>query len=386
MPIHAIVTFLRNNQIPIIAFACVWWPLTTGQRLFAKTDGESLVSADVTAGLHPHLSFVVLGHIRGDSDGEANPLLDELIEKVRALKPDLVFLTGDMIWGFADEPMADPAVVIQDWERLDAKLESLGIPIYRVPGNHDINDPVTRDTYFGRYGPLPQAVSHQRCRFILLNSTYVPRGMGPTAKYVLTAKLDREQLAFLSTELNDSDQYDHVFLFMHHLLWWQEEAAWWKDVHPMLIANKVHAVFSGDLGPMMFTHMNKDGVHYIRSTLSTPVVMATGIADRQFDNFVHVNVRGPHVDFNVMTVGAISSGRFAPTHWTSIHGQDRVDDFWVYDPDRDNLFRRVWKEIGTPRRLLAVTVGLATSFFSGLAVAWIFQRRAGANRDALVKQ
>jgi len=105
--------------------------------------------------VHRPFSFVVLGHVRGNDDGLQHPTLDPLLAKVRELKPDMIFLTGDMIWGGLGKKQQQAEVITQDWDRLDAKLAQLGIPVYRVPGNHDVHDPVTRDIYFARYGKLP---------------------------------------------------------------------------------------------------------------------------------------------------------------------------------------------------------------------------------------
>lgn len=92
-------------------------------------------------------SFVVIGHPRGGSDNEPFYQLDELVHQVAQLEPDLVVITGDMIFGDWFEPGADRGRITEHWDRFDAAWDELGVPIYRVPENHDINGPVTRDIY-----------------------------------------------------------------------------------------------------------------------------------------------------------------------------------------------------------------------------------------------
>ena len=254
-------------------------------------------------------SFVVLGHVRGSDNGEMGILFDELLADVEKLKPDLIFLTGDMIWGDVQHSLhhhqfADEETVKKDWERLDAALKKFDVPVYRVPGNHDIHDPVTRDIYFSRYGKLPQAVTFRNSRFILLNSSFVPEGDQPVPlqlKHTRTKKLAAKQIDFMRKEFSQSKKtYEHVFLFMHHMLWWSEQAPWWQDVHPLLIGKNVHAVFGGDLGPMKFSHMERDGINYIQSSMENlPDQLESGVywnrADsclQQFDNFLYVKVNG----------------------------------------------------------------------------------------------
>jgi len=318
-------------------------------------------------------SFVVLGHIRGDENGKFSPLLDELLVKARKHAPDLIFLTGDMIWGDLRPVAADANVIKQDWDRLDAAVGQLGVPVYRVPGNHDIHDRVTRDVYFARYGELPQAFTHRGSRFILLNSSWVPEGndsLSSVRRYVRGKPLGPEQIEFLRKELSASHRYDHVFLFMHHLLWWHpEEAKWWRDVHPLLVGRNVRAVFGGDFGPVKFSHMRRDEIDYFQSSVEgIPSIQrlrswnSSRLLSQQFDNYLNVQVDGPKVAVEVETVGAISLGNFTPQRWRE------VDD---YEPP---LTTRLGNFIGDTRRLISLTVLIMVCFFSGFLAARIIKR------------
>jgi Calcineurin-like phosphoesterase len=323
-------------------------------------------------------SFVVLGHIRGSDHGKMSPVLDELLDKVREQAPDLVFLTGDMIWGYFHKIAPDADVIKRDWERLDAALGRLGVPVYRVPGNHDIHDPITRDVYFARYGELPQAFTFRGSRFLLLNSTWIPEGTEalPLQSYqhLRGKQLGAKQIEFIRKELSGNQQYENVFLFMHHLLWWhQEEAKWWREVHPLLVGRKVRAVFGGDFGPMKFSHMRRDAIDYLQCSIEgIPSINilrlwnSSRLLSQQFDNYLYVTVDGPHVNVEVKTIGAISLGNFTPERWRA------VDD---YEPP---LTTRVWNVIGNTRRLIALAVFILVCFFSGFAAALMIKRRKKA--------
>jgi 3',5'-cyclic AMP phosphodiesterase CpdA len=321
-----------------------------------------------------HFSFVVLGHIRGDDHGKMSPLLDELLAKVRKHEPDMIFLTGDMIWGYFHKITPNADVIKRDWERLDAALAQLGVPVYRVPGNHDIHDPVTRDVYFARYGELPQAFTFRGSRFLLLNSSLMLEGKEalPLERYqhLRGKQLGSKQIEFIRKELSGNHQYDNVFLFMHHLLWWhQEEAAWWRDVHPLLVGRNVRAVFGGDFGPMKFSHMRRDEIDYIQSSMEgIPSIErlrswnSSRLLSQQFDNYLYVKVNGPHVAVEVQTIGAVSLGNFTPQRWRA------VDE---YEPP---LMTRVWNVIGNSQRLMALAVSILVCFFSGFVAALIIKR------------
>ena len=294
-------------------------------------------------GARKPFSFVVLGHVRGNDNGTMNPWIDEVLAEVRNLEPDMIFLTGDMIWGDVWNVVPDADVITQDWDRLDAALEQLGIPVYRVPGNHDVHDLVTRDVYFARYGTLPQAFTYRGSRFVLLNSSYAPEETDPPGRrrsyldrihpYLRGKQLDAKQIAFVRRELSEGHPYDHVFLFMHHLLWWhKEEAAWWRDVHPLLVGRNVRVVFGGDPGPMKFSHMRRDGIDYVQSSVQGDVSIkvlrdyeSRRLRSQQFDNYLYVSVNGPEVTIETKVVGEISSGKFTPQRWRAVHKYERPE-------------------------------------------------------------
>jgi 3',5'-cyclic AMP phosphodiesterase CpdA len=321
-------------------------------------------------------SFVVVGHVRRDGNGGIlHPRLGELIERIRKLNPDLVFLTGDMVWGDVENNPSDTATVEREWRALDSALAGLPMPVHRVPGNHDISDLGTRDLYFRRYGRLPQVVEFRGSRFILLSSAWIPAD-GDTlhAPYTRPKALDPAQVSFLRAELGRPGPFAHTFVFQHHILWWDPDAPWWAEVHPLMAQHGVAAVFAGDYGPLKYSFTEKDGVRYYQSSIEGDVslgivreMISSRLLERQFDNFLHVRVRGPVVDVEVRTVGETSSGKFTPDHWREV-------DLW--EPPVPPITTRVWKVVGSPRRLAGLGVFAAGIFAAGwLAGRWTRRRR-----------
>ena len=346
----------------------LWWL----SALFFVSVASGTQLSHAREGAPGRFSFVVLGHIRGDENGRVSPLLDELLTKVRVLAPDLVFLTGDMIWGDVHAEVANADLIKGDWQRLDNELNKLGIPVYRVPGNHDINDLVTRDIYFARYGELPQAFTFRDTRFILLNSSWVPQeneSLSLKRRYTRGKQLGPEQIEFLRKELSGS-RHDHIFLFMHHLLWWHdEEAAWWQDVHPLMVGRNVRAVFGGDFGPMKFSHLRRDGIDYLQSSIEGVAdigimreLNSSRLLSQQFDNYLHVTVEGPRVNFEIKTIGEISMGNFTPERWRA------VDE---YQPP---LSKRTRNLLGDTRRLAMLSLLTLICFGAGFVAALLFKR------------
>lgn len=319
------------------------------------------------------LTLAVLGHVRGRDTG-LNPLFVEELEQLRRLRPDVVILTGDIIWGDNDHNLADSVVIEREWEEMDSALATLGRPVLRIPGNHDWHDPVTSRAWLRRYGTLPQAVNFGRVRLLLL-STMPPPPAGAPVRVYPRRDLDSAQVAFLRTELADTSAYDHAFVFLGHLLWWAPDSvAWWREVHPLLAAGRVSGVFSGDLGPLKFSHVERDGVHYYQSAIETQPVLAllqrnpaARLISAQLDNFLIVTVQGQETRVEVRTVGAESSGRFTRERYIAVYQQPLT---W------EMRQRQVTEAVGGRRRLAAgVALALLASFLLGMGVSRRWARR-----------
>lgn len=271
-------------------------------------------------------SFVVLGHLRGDLSGP-NFKLAEVVDRVRQLHPTFIVLVGDAIWGDTEKKVAGYASVRRQWEYLDSALAIVGVPVYRVPGNHDINDIPTRDVYRERYGILPQSVAIGDSRLLLLSSAWVPQD-GDTRKnpMVRPPDLDSTHKAWLAQEL-PKPGFAHTFVIMHHLLWWQDDdGPWWRDVHPLLARARVDGVFSGDYGPMKFSHLTRDGVRYFQTSMEDSVsreiqrgMLSSRLLSAQFDNFLEVRVIGPKVDVHVRTFAETATQQFTPERWKFVN-------------------------------------------------------------------
>lgn len=272
------------------------------------------------------LRFVVLGHIRGDATHRLNPKLGELLAEVRAIKPDFVVLAGDVIWGDVDHNPSRPTEVEAEWQAVDSALATLQVPIYRVPGNHDIPDVGTRDIWIRRYGRPPSVVTVRGTRLILLSTAFIPSdGDTEHHRYMNGVDLDSSQVDFLRRTLADSGQA-RTFVFTAHLRWWEPDGGrWWREVHPLLAAARVDAVFSGDYGPLKFSTLARDGVRYYQTSIegtmpSLPMLqhrVASRLLSSQFDNFLEVRV-GDSVQVVVQTIGELSSGMFTPESWRAI--------------------------------------------------------------------
>jgi hypothetical protein len=307
------------------------------------------------AALLQQYTFAVIGHTRGGPGNGVIPTerYAEMIEEVRRIAPDFVVLTGDLVYGDFEAEVVDAVAVQKDWEAVDAQLARLGCPVHRVPGNHDIWESTTRDIWIGRYGPLQKAFEHEGSRFLLLNSSWTPApgrtGVVP-GRYIRGAQLEGDTLEFARAEIEASREAQHVFVFMGHMLWWEDDAAWWRDLHPLLTEAPTRAVFAGDLGPWKFSHVERDGIDYVQTAVEfsgPPVVMqrnreqSRAMAE-QLDTFAVVRVLGEDVRIEIRTLGALTTGEYTPAKYREVH-----------EYDKGTIRRKVFSRMDTPERLMS---------------------------------
>jgi len=273
-------------------------------------------------------SFVVWGHPRGPKDGDPPLYHEEILARITALGPDLLIITGDMISGGASRSKPfDPEIIRSDWVYFDQLLDTLGIPVLRSPGNHDVNNFATRDIYLERYQKPPYALTFQGSRFIILDSVGIDQRKNDAGRYWHFQGLpfDKAQLDFIKTEIANQDQFEHLFFFWHHTRFWSDSNSnWWQDIHPLLKNGKTRAIFTGD--PIQkYLYENHDGIHYVASSvfethpikwlLKHPGTKSGWGVFRQLDNLQYVRVEQDSVTLQTIVVGETQNKALSPGFW-----------------------------------------------------------------------
>lgn len=281
------------------------------------------------------LSFVVWGHPR-QSFGEPPLHFNEILELLSELKPDLIFITGDVIEGGLGKylknnrrPLSNDIIEIvkKDWDRFDTEMKKLGIPYYITPGNHDIHSVQTRDIFYKRYRKMPFAVTFKGCRFILLDSGGIDNiGINDAAFTGGPIPFNDEQKQFIRNEILRQKEYRHIFFFMHHTQQWADsDGFWWKDIHPLLRGGKTQAVFSAnpDGYKFKYSYVVQDDIYYIQScTFPAGASLGKRIKPlarqnmaKQLDNLQYVKVDGENIKIRTIAVGATTSKGLNRRFW-----------------------------------------------------------------------
>jgi len=250
-------------------------------------------------------------------------LKSPLIQTLQAITLPFHLLSG----AIQGEPMMD------DWNFFDRCVSRLKIPIYRLPGNHDVSNKTTSDIYSKRYPQPPYSFSYKGSRFILLDSIGIKqRSNDPRAYWGHAAMpFDERQMKYIRNEISDQDKYDHLFFFMHHTSPWSEsESFWWDHVHPLLVKGKTRAIFSGDNpSDMKFAHEKQDGIHYfLNNTFPTRTLQSYKrwpnwgpCGSKQVDNIQFVKVNGDKIEYKTHVIGELNTESLSWRYY------DKVDKY-----------------------------------------------------------
>ena len=142
-------------------------------------------------------------------NADARATFREAVAKVKALRvrPDFIIHTGDVSQLSRDEEFDDAEQI----------LKELGLPVFFVPGEHDMLDPESGKAFVNRFGKGSRGAGwysfdHRGVHFIALVNVadLKPGGMG---------NLGAEQLKWLEADLQGRPSSTPIVAFAHIPLW-----------------------------------------------------------------------------------------------------------------------------------------------------------------------
>ncbi len=166
--------------------------------------------------------------------GHRDGVFEEGISKLNLLQPEFVMSVGDFIEGYTE----DEARLDAEWTEFNGFIDSLSVPFFYVPGNHDITNKVMYDKYKAIFGKDYYYFIYKGVLFLCLNSEDNYRGSGK-------GTIGDEQYAWIEKVLAENTDAKWTLVFMHQPLWAQkEETLRWPEVEKLLEPRK-HTVYVG---------------------------------------------------------------------------------------------------------------------------------------------
>ena len=216
--------------------------------------------------------FLIIGDRTGGANAERTFAL--AIDQINLLQPEFVINVGDIIEGYSN----DKADLNAEWDEVDAMLEKLDMPFFRVPGNHDIANDVAEEVWLERHGATYYHFVYNNALFVVLNTEDPPRpapeGMEekiaeynrlqvedpPKAQAMLAefmsdeavvaslgkpAEFSDTQLAAVKDVLAQNPDVRWTFLFLHEPAW-ENPSESFKAIQ-QLLKDRSHTFFAGHL-------------------------------------------------------------------------------------------------------------------------------------------
>jgi len=161
------------------------------------------------------LNVIQITDIHVDSsDTEIWQNLEEVIEAINEIKPDLVLVTGDLVDGATDE----------NYQKFNELMDEIlpNIEIEYVVGNHDIR--VEGSPFTHSYMLYHYYINSQSDK-ILINKYYRSHGIvflgldsndKPPIDNDYSGEIDSSQLEWLNEQLQQYNDAKQVIIFMHH--------------------------------------------------------------------------------------------------------------------------------------------------------------------------
>lgn len=175
----------------------------------------------------PKVRFAVLADRTG---GEDRGIFKKIIGQMNTLSPDFVVSIGDVIDGYT----TDESYLNRLWNEFDSLTQTIKVPFYIAPGNHDVSNSWMEAQWRKRFGCTYQAVDVSDNLFLFLNTD--DGG---------TSRISQQQIDYFRHCLNKYSKEGWIYIFMHRPLWKYEEKSGYEKIEELLRSRDNVIVFSG---------------------------------------------------------------------------------------------------------------------------------------------
>ena len=212
------------------------------------------------------LQFAIVSDLWG---GYQVGVFDDAVEKIELLQPQFVMSIGDLI----DGKTYDTTVFNNQWNEFDSWVNSLSMPFFYVPGNHDISNSWMEKEWEKRLGMTYYHFIQKNVLFLCINT----QDGGSSG-------IHAEQIAYLKKAIEDNPDVRWTFVFMHRPVWKGEgdNQGGYEEIEAEL-AGRNYTLFSGHNHTYLKRIKNENN-HYVLGSTGG----GTNLLGEKFGKFDHI--------------------------------------------------------------------------------------------------
>ncbi len=261
------------------------------------TTTHAQFTPDITADTNPwtHLSFknnpdefqfvIVTDHTGGHRPG----VFKRAIRRINLLQPEFVMCVGDLIEGGTE----DKVQLDKEWTEMEGFINTLEMPFFYVPGNHDISNSVMLEVWKKKFGRSYYHFIYKNVLFIQMDSEDPP-----------ATNISDEQIAYVQNVLEKHKDVRWTLVFLHKPMWVYESKKTLWDRVDTLLQGRPYTVFAGHHHTYQL-HTRYDRQYFTLATTGGSSSLL-GIAAGAFDHVTWVTMTqdGPRMA-NLMLDGIL---------------------------------------------------------------------------------
>ncbi|HEC42926.1 MAG TPA: hypothetical protein ENI20_08885 [Bacteroides sp.] len=147
------------------------------------------------------LQFAIVSDLWG---GYRSGVFEDAVDKLELLQPQFVMSVGDLI----DGKVYDSIVLENQWSEFNTMVNSLSMPFFYVPGNHDISNAWMESEWKRMFGKSYYYFVQKNVLFLCINT----QDGGSSG-------IRSEQIVYFKKAIKDNPDVRWTFVFMHRPVW-----------------------------------------------------------------------------------------------------------------------------------------------------------------------
>ncbi len=254
-------------------------------QIFAQYHGaDGRILADTSDAVHPwnHLRVNNLEDnfqfaIVTDRTGGHRPgVFEDAVRKLNLMQPEFVVSIGDLIEGYT----MDEDQIYREWDEFTGFIDSLQMPFFYVPGNHDYTNEVMARIWKEKFGRSYYHFVYKDVLFLCLNSEEAMKGSD-------LGGIEKPQFEYVRYVLENNRNVKWTLVFMHQPLWLFDSTGYWKDVEALL-EERDYNVFAGHYHH--YVKYRRNNSNYFILATTGGISQLRGPVFGEFDHMVWVTV------------------------------------------------------------------------------------------------